>query len=247
MPAPDTIDMSGGDGPWPAFLLSGVEGSGAALLNGEYRLVPPTAPGEWKWRRPDGAAEVRTPEGYPGLWDLVSTDGSPSVEFTAEGGWPWTTTWAPDGSHTGDLVFQHALAPPVTVELAGAEATVQAKLTTVLTGANNDLVITAVPPGRAGNSIRIRYVAPGTNNAALSVAVSVRDITVNLATDGAAAITSTAALVKAALEASPAAAALVTAADAAGNNGSGVVTALAWTSLSGGTGGLPLPPVTVTP
>ena len=128
----------------------------------------------------------------------------------------------------------------------GGAALEDASLTTALTGTNNDLAFAAVPTGQLGNAIRIRYVAPGTNNAALGVMVTGRDITVNLATNGSAGITSTAAQVKTAIEASAAASALVTVANAAGNNGSGVVTALSYTALSGGAGGLPLPPSIVT-
>lgn len=109
-----------------------------------------------------------------------------------------------------------------------------ATLTTALSGSNNDLVYTAATRGAAGNSIRVRYVVAG-NNTALSVSVSTLDITVNVATDGSAAATSTADDVKAAIEASTSASALVTVADAASNDGSGVVAALAYTNLSAGT------------
>lgn len=114
---------------------------------------------------------------------------------------------------------------------------VLATLTTALTGSNNDLKLTAKSPnyqGAAGNAISLTIVDPPGNNAALSVSVSGTDITVNGATDGSSALTSTAALVKAAIEASAAAAALVTVTYPAGNDGSGVVTALAKTNLSGG-------------
>ena len=58
---------------------------------------------------------------------------------------------------------------------------------------------TAKKPGLAGNSIRIRYLDPAGNDKVLSVTVSGLDITVNLATSGAGAITSTAALIAAAV------------------------------------------------
>lgn len=118
--------------------------------------------------------------------------------------------------------------------IAGDEAAVKASLATSLTGTNNDLDYTADTAGTAGNSISVRYVDPASANASLSVSVSGKDITVNLATDGSNAITSTAAQVKAAIEAVPAAAALVDIANHSGNDGSGVVTALAKTNLSGG-------------
>jgi hypothetical protein len=116
-------------------------------------------------------------------------------------------------------------------------ATTTATLTTALTGSNNDLKYTHASSAAnfaAGNSVRVRYVDPAGNNAALGVVVAGNDITVNLATGGAGAITSTAAQVKAAVEASAPAAALVSVANAAGNDGTGVVTALAYTALSGG-------------
>lgn len=116
-------------------------------------------------------------------------------------------------------------------------AKVAATLTTALTGNNNDLKYTHVAsPANyiAGNSVRVRYVDPAGNDAALGVVVAGSDITVNLATGGAGAITSTAAQVKTAIEASTPASALVTVANATGNDGTGVVTALAYTALTGG-------------
>ncbi|WP_210418421.1 M14 family zinc carboxypeptidase [Agromyces intestinalis] len=73
----------------------------------------------------------------------------------------------------------------------------------------NDLVVTAVDPGAA--------------NAPLSVSVAGSTVTVSLATDASGAVTSTAAQVVAALNASPAAAELVTAYTYRGNAGTGVV------------------------
>jgi hypothetical protein len=110
-----------------------------------------------------------------------------------------------------------------------------AALTTALTGTNNDLTYTSKATGNnysSGNSIRVRYVVAG-NNTALSVSVSGSDITVNVATDGSGNPTSTAAQVRTAVLASVPAAALVDVTLAAGNDGTGVVTALAFTSLSG--------------
>lgn len=102
-------------------------------------------------------------------------------------------------------------------------------LTTGLTGANNDLSYTS-----SFTDARVRYVDPGSNNAALSVSVSGHDVTVNLATDGSGTITSTATQVAAAIQGSGAASAVVTVGNKPGNNGSGVVTALGYTSLHGG-------------
>lgn len=117
-------------------------------------------------------------------------------------------------------------------------ARVVASLTTALADTNNDLKYTHVasPANYAtGNTVRVRYVDPAANSAVLGVVVAGKDITVNLATSAIGAITSTAAQVKAAIDASAPAAALVTVANAAGNDGTGVVTALAYTNLAGGT------------
>lgn len=114
----------------------------------------------------------------------------------------------------------------------------QATASTNLTGANNDLDYTAVPTGEAGNGITVTYVDPGGVTAALSVTVDVQEraITVNLAR-AASAITSTAAQVKAAIDALPAAAALVTVANKATNDGTGIVTAMSAMTLGSGAAG----------
>lgn len=117
-------------------------------------------------------------------------------------------------------------------------AAASATLTTSLTGTNNDLVFTAASSGTFGNRVRVAYLDPGANDATLSVAVvgdtSFETINVSLATNGSGTITSTAAQVQAAIEAHADASGLVTIAAAGGNDGSGVVTALAATALSGG-------------
>jgi hypothetical protein len=121
------------------------------------------------------------------------------------------------------------------VDIVGNVAsTVAATLSTALTGANNDLDFTSVLTGVLGNAITIRYLDPAANDAVESVSVAGTAITFNLATDGAGAITSTGDSLKATLLASAPASALVTAADKAANDGSGVVTALAATALTGG-------------
>lgn len=94
---------------------------------------------------------------------------------------------------------------------------------------------TAKKTGAKGNNISIEYVDPGQASQALSVTVNGTKITVSLATDGAGAITSTAADVVAAVNGDTDAAALVAAAlYGDGNDGSGVLDAVAETSLSGG-------------
>lgn len=94
---------------------------------------------------------------------------------------------------------------------------------TALTGNNNDLDFTAKEAGV--NDITVTYVDPGGTTAALSVSVSSHAITVNLAR-AASAISSTAAQVKAAIDAHAGASALVSVANHAGNDGTGLVTAM---------------------
>jgi hypothetical protein len=105
-------------------------------------------------------------------------------------------------------------------------------LTTALAGANNDLLYTARQIAADADNITIAYVNPGVL-ATLVVTVTGRAISVALAHDGVA-ITSTAAQVAAAVAAKPAADALVGAENAAGNDGTGLVTAMGATALSGG-------------
>lgn len=109
-----------------------------------------------------------------------------------------------------------------------------ARLTTAMTGPNNDLTLVGRGPGTAGNGITFAIVDPPGNNVALSVGVAGSAITVTAATDGTSTITSTAAQVLAALQASAPAMALVSAALKAGDTGAGLVTALGATNLAGG-------------
>lgn len=74
-----------------------------------------------------------------------------------------------------------------------------------------DITYTARQGGTGGNSITITNVDSASNNVPLSIGVVGNAITVNLATDGSSAPTSTAAQIVAAIQASAAASALVTA------------------------------------
>jgi hypothetical protein len=109
----------------------------------------------------------------------------------------------------------------------------RAFLETVLAGTNNDLRLTAVKPGVAGNSITLTIVVAG-NNTLLTVTVSGNAITVNSATDGTGLPTSTATQVRDAINAHPAASGLVTVTHKSGDTGAGVIAALASTPLAGG-------------
>ncbi len=117
---------------------------------------------------------------------------------------------------------------PWTTPTASAAAT----LTTSLSGSNNDLVFTARVGGTVGNATTIKYTDPG-GDGSISIGVSGTDITVTLAY-GSGAITSTAADVEAAIEADSDAVALVSIVNASSNDGTGLVTAMGETALTGG-------------
>ena len=110
---------------------------------------------------------------------------------------------------------------------------VAASLTTSLTGTNNDLVFTAKATGPAGNNISVTYVDPGGTTATLGVVVTGTDIVVNLGR-AASAINTTGTLLKGAIDGSAAAAALVSVANSGADDGTGLVTAMAKSNLSGG-------------
>lgn len=107
-----------------------------------------------------------------------------------------------------------------------------AAVTINMTNALADLTYTATATGLDGNGINVTHVDPGANDAALSVSVFIKTITVSLATDETGAITSTAAEVATAVNANADAAALVTCTDE--GDGSGVVNAAENTFLTGG-------------
>lgn len=109
----------------------------------------------------------------------------------------------------------------------------RATLTTAMTGTNNDALVSALYHGTAGNSIRFRVVVAGASTVA-SVAVSGTDITFNSATTSGSVASSTLDQMIAAVNADAAAAKLVFLQRAAGNDGTGVVAAFAYTNLTGG-------------
>ena len=127
------------------------------------------------------------------------------------------------------VCVEKMLSPTVT---GGTAAT----LSTTLTGANNDIVLTARAAGLSGNTISLTLVDPSGNDQALAVTVSGNDISASLATGSGGAITTTANLLLAAIAANADANSLVSGALKAGNDGTGVVTALTKTALSGGLG-----------
>ena len=137
---------------------------------------------------------------------------------------------------TNGMALTTACPERTVLHVTNTEQEAKATLSTDLAGNNNDLKFTAKLKGHFGNTIKIAYVDPDAANAKLAVTVSGTTITVSLATGADKAITSTAANVKAAIEAVPAAAALVSVANVAGNSGEGVVAAMAATALANGAG-----------
>jgi hypothetical protein len=124
------------------------------------------------------------------------------------------------------------------VELEYIPNSVQSAVQIDPAGSNDALAWTAVNAGVLGDNITIAYIDPGANDATLSVVVVQNDIVVNLATGVAGAITSTAQEILDAVAASSPASALVTGALVTGNDGTGVVTAIAETNLANGAGNL---------
>jgi hypothetical protein len=129
----------------------------------------------------------------------------------------------------GALIQSDAVGRAVT---AGAGGT--AVLVTGTVGANNSITWTAQDAGADANETRIQLRDPAGNSQALSIDVDGNDVIVNLATDGGGAITSTAALVIAAVNEDNDASGMVIASNTPSSSGAGVVLAVALTNLAGG-------------
>lgn len=112
-----------------------------------------------------------------------------------------------------------------------------ATLSTSFSASNSNLIFTAKEKGAAGNSVKVALVKADAADQTLSVAVSSKTITVNLATDSAKAITSAANDVIAIILETAEAKALVDVKPATSNNGTGIVEALVETALAGGAAG----------
>ncbi len=108
----------------------------------------------------------------------------------------------------------------------------KATLTTALAGANNDIDYIAFAAGAAGNSTTIEYLNPG-GNGALIVTIAGSDITVTLERVGGV-IASIASEVIGAVLAATFGSLLGPPVNAAGNDGTGLVTTLVRTNLTGG-------------
>lgn len=116
-------------------------------------------------------------------------------------------------------------------------APVKASVILDCTNDNADIVITAVEAGIVGNGIKVQLKDPSGNSKALTVDLVDDVIVVSLATGETGVITSTAAQIIAAINASLEARALVVAANATSSDGSGVVNAITATALAGGSAG----------
>ena len=129
------------------------------------------------------------------------------------------------------LSYTFAAAGTYTYEISGYQGDVgdfdfdiRPVLGTATVATNGSVVFTSKDWGHlGGNQITAEFKHPGANNAPLSVAVTGKDIVVNLATDATGAITTTAAQIVAAVNADAAASALVSANTYRGNAGAGVV------------------------
>lgn len=99
---------------------------------------------------------------------------------------------------------------------------------------NNAVTVTSKLAGALGNSSSLRLVKPDANNAALSIAVSGRDVVVNLATGATGAVTTTATALKTAVEAHATAGALFTLANTGASTGAGLVAAMRRAQMAGG-------------
>ncbi len=110
-----------------------------------------------------------------------------------------------------------------------------AAVETSMTGSHNDIRVESDTAGTIGNGYSFELLDPSANNATLAVStVDYLKFTVSLATDAGGAITTTGNQLIAALNAYAPFAALMTAALKSGHDGTGIVTALAETDLTGG-------------
>ena len=189
----------------------------------------------------DGFAGTAAKTAEPSRYTDPATDGRRSIALTEafeimlSGIHSIRQALFPGGTmpDVGDRVYITSAANAVVLS---DEASVHASLTTALAGANNDLIFTAREEGAVGNDIDTTYVDPAGNNAVLAVTVdpATDSISVSLATGAGGAITSTAAQIAAAIRAHGEADDLVEVANAAANNGTGIVIAMATTPLAGG-------------
>lgn len=117
-----------------------------------------------------------------------------------------------------------------------SEAEAAATLQTGVEASNSALLFTSKLAGSLGNAISIAFVKPSANNAALSIAVSDRAITVNLATGADGSVSTTASSLATSLAANVDASALVEVDSNVGTStGAGALSAMRRVYLAGGT------------
>jgi hypothetical protein len=182
----------------------------------------------------EGRAHVRSADGLEGTFTRSSVSFGPYLvdrDFLIDGDVTVAIT-----THTTQVDA------PLLVNAGAPDNAVRASLEIDPTGDDNALLFTARVYGVEGNAISVVYVDPAANDAALAVSVFRDAITISLATGEAGAIESTAAEVKAAVEANAASSALVAVTivegdgEGSSDDGSGVVTAMALAALENGAG-----------
>jgi flagellin len=167
---------------------------------------------------------------------LATTGGTVNATETAN-----AITAALNGNASANALIQSYSGAGVEGDGSGVLAAAAA--TNLTGGTNNNLVFTDArqDAGASDTAINVTYAVAGANTA-LSATVNGTNITFNLATDAAGVATTTAAQLAAAITAGTGTFAgakqLVSAANAAGNDGSGVLAATASTGLTGGTNGV---------
>ncbi|HET6549068.1 MAG TPA: M14 family metallopeptidase, partial [Solirubrobacter sp.] len=185
--------------------------------------IPYTAPAGQRVRAivdaiPSGETDfilrVRSPTGQ--ILQTVDTGFSPEQI---------TRTLTTPGTYTFEILgFQGAL--------GDFTFTIEPEVSSAAQAQSTAVVLAAHEYGQlGGNDITAEFKNPGAGDSPLSVAVAGKGITVNLATDNTGALTSTAADVVAAINATPEAAALVTATTYRGNAGAGIAPARAKVNL----------------
>jgi flagellin len=167
---------------------------------------------------------------------LATTGGTVNATETAN-----AITAALNGNASANALIQSYSGAGVEGDGSGVLAAAAA--TNLTGGTNNNLVFTDArqDAGASDTAINVTYAVAGANTA-LSATVNGTNITFNLATDAAGVATTTAAQLAAAITAGTGTFAgakqLVSAANAAGNDGSGVLAATASSGLTGGTNGV---------
>lgn len=138
------------------------------------------------------------------------------------------------GTFLGGGVLENSNVPAVKIGTGGRKAA----LTTSFSSVNSNLIFVASMLGKEGNDLKIALIKPSSNNAVLSVSVASSTISIQLATDSAGAIVSTASQVMNAVNQNTNSNSLVNVNLVAGSDGSGIVSALTATALDGGVDGV---------